>query len=355
MYNSTTSMHPVSGLGASVTGAIVPRSSALRVDIAQLHRDLGELPSYLHRRFGVLIGRPSGANVPTECPVHRPGHATSAHCHRWPDGRWTFNCYRCGIGPVDVIDLLISMGEEPDRGAAIRSLADDLGTQGIEVRQPRCRVNQNEAPVQPLETEPDRRIESHEGDRLLAEYAASRFWSIETCKALDLHAVVRNGQARIRHPFKAGGRLYGAQDRSLNGSNPKWLTTAGSTLVPFNLDGLDNAVDHRNLVNIVEGPADAITLLDVFGLSFPVIGIPGAGNWKPSWTSAMSGLVVVIIADNDDAGEKMRERISVELGPVAQLYVPDEYGDVDEWRRGAPSSFEAEFHSRHRDSLGGMS
>lgn len=355
--NSTTSVPQVPGLAPAVLEAVANPTQQVssRIDIASIHRLLGPLPEYLARRFGVQVGRPSGADVPTECPQHKPGHTRSAHCHRWGD-RWTFTCHRCGIRPVDVIDLLVVLGEAADRREAIRALDEELGADRADWhtaprRQEPCPPAE---PIRPMRTEPDRRIEGDEGERLLLEYVESRGWSIETARSLDLHAVRRNGEARIRHPFTANGKLYGAQDRSLGATQPKWLTTQGTKLIPYNLDGLDNAADHGRLVNVVEGPADAITLLDVFGLRYPVIGIPGASNWKSQWTRAVDGLRVVLIADNDEAGEQMRARVEEELGSVGQLRVPDEFGDLDEWRRGSPG-FVEEFYQRHDDSIGGAS
>lgn len=70
-----------------------------------------------------------------------------------------------------------------------------------------------------------------------------------------------------------------------------------------------------------------------------VVGIPGSGNFRPEWVKAFAGLrQVLVIGDNDPAGEKFRARCRALLSPIVDrvidLRVPDPYNDLDDWRRG---------------------
>ena len=320
------------------------------VDISELHDRVGDLALFIAQRFGVREGRQSGENHRVECPIHKPGHARSAHCRRWPDGRWTFRCHRCPIGPVDVIDLLVEVGEAQNRGDAIRKLGDELRLRAIgkpRLSRRSANVDGTTRSAKPMEM-PDlsQRLEGEAGLRLLSKYTARRRWRMETAQHLDLHVVRRLGEARLRHPFTKGGVLYGAQDRSLGNSVPKWLTAKGSTTIPYNVDGLDFAARHDDTLTICEGPSDAITLLDLFGYEYPVIAPPGANVWMSEWTRAVEGLTVVLIGDNDNAGDKMRSRLSSALAGrcrVAQLRVPAHVNDLNDWRRESGGHFTSEF------------
>ena len=106
-------------------GNIDQRST--RYDIAEIHAGVGDLAEWIGQRYGVLVGSRRGKITPTECPQHRPGHTTSAYVTHWPDGGMTFRCERCDIGPVDVIDLLVELGDAADRGQAIRMLGETSG------------------------------------------------------------------------------------------------------------------------------------------------------------------------------------------------------------------------------------
>ncbi len=284
----------------------------------------------------------------TECPRHRPGHTRSAHCQEWPDGRWTFRCHVCDIGPLDVIDLLVELGEVVDRGAAIRQLGateDVVDFHTVQRSEPRP----DPPPTEPMTSEPNERMDGVEAERILADYLTTRQWRPETSRALDLHVVRRNGEARIRHPFTAGGRWYAAQDRAVGSSAPKWMTTKGSKLIPYNLDAIVRTKEHLSCLVLCEGPADTITLLDTFGTDYPALGIPGAGNWKSQWTRAIKSAgwpSVAVASDNDEAGDRLRATIAEELDGIAGvrcLEIPDGCSDLNDWRIASGESFSLEF------------
>ena len=112
-----------------------------QIDISEIHNRLGPLADFLHQRYGILVGRTSGADTEIECPWHTPGHTTSATVHQWPDGRQTVNCWAgCIDKPLDVIGAIEQL-EGCDTGEAIRLMAGYLGISGTEVpsRRPKPR------------------------------------------------------------------------------------------------------------------------------------------------------------------------------------------------------------------------
>ncbi|MGH1505069.1 MAG: toprim domain-containing protein, partial [Acidimicrobiales bacterium] len=105
---------------------------------------------------------------------------------------------------------------------------------------------------------------------------------------------------------------------------------------------------------IVEGVTDTIALLDRFGLDYPVAGVPGAStlgtpNSPPGpvpgsppgsppndsakrFSIAAEPFTVLVIGDNDKAGQQFRARIAeLHKGPLSNIYVPEPFNDVGEW------------------------
>jgi hypothetical protein len=92
---------------------------------------------------------------------------------------------------------------------------------------------------------------------------------------------------------------------------------------------------HAPFVCVVEGEKDADTVIDRIG--FPATtNCGGSEKWRPEYAEHFRGKNVVILRDNDEAGEKHARRVACELKDVAkQLFVicPSALpkGDVTDW------------------------
>ena len=186
---------------------------------------------------------------------------------------------------------------------------------------------------------------------ILSRFIDERGWLPEVLDSVDL-SVVRDkyGAARVRFPFPKDGKALLWQDRATE-QNPriKYLTPTGATLYPFGIDCLDRYDGHPSewptcpivggapAVWIVEGPADAVTLLNLWP-DLSVLGLAGAGSWNDNYARALSGVPVVIVADNDEAGHKLRATLSQSLdglaAAVVHVHVPQNYNDLGDWYLG---------------------
>jgi hypothetical protein len=201
---------------------------------------------------------------------------------------------------------------------------------------------------------------------ILDEFLNARGWTRETAELVGLSVVVGTyGPPRIRFPFRSNGDALVWQDRATTpDQEPRWKAPAGATLIPFGLDCLrsfDGPADTWPLcplmgvpaVWIVEGPADAVTMLNAWP-AVSVLGIPGVSNWKDRYTAAVSGLPVVIVADNDKAGDLWRYTLDAILEDectVRHVWVPAEYDDLGDWNAKSPTTFRVEMIELAADSL----
>ena len=314
-------------------GNIDQRST--RYDIAEIHAGVGDLAEWIGQRYGVLVGSRRGKITPTECPQHRPGHTTSAYVTHWPDGGMTFRCERCDIGPVDVIDLLVGLGDAADRGQAIRMLGETSGARTD--HQPplmaKKRPERKPDPITPAE-DSDQRPDPATAEAAKNGYLKRRRWSHDVWDHHRLEAVYRHGHVAIRHPFRVDGDVCGWQDRMPKAFNgPKWLSAKGRKVIPFNLDALKDP--ERGYLHIVEGPADAITLTEALFTGYPVIAAPGAGTWRPEWGRFAKGRTVIVTGDNDEAGAKfvgkVIESVTGHANWIGSVQPPDEHKDLSDW------------------------
>lgn len=103
------------------------------------------LAGWIGTRFGVKVGKPSGNFTPVECPIHRPGHATSAGVYT-DGGRHRLTCF-AGCGTHDALGL-VQQVEGLEFRDALRSVAEDFGVTATTELGPR------RAPVPPLDLRP---------------------------------------------------------------------------------------------------------------------------------------------------------------------------------------------------------
>lgn len=179
------------------------------------------------------------------------------------------------------------------------------------------------------------RASGTEAERFLASYLRSRNWPHSVVEAFGLEVVLDGKQElRVRHPYlvphENGTWVPGYwQDRGSKFSTVKWLSPKGSTPVLFNLQSLQ--VANLEAVVICEGAADSITAtLALEGCNLVgVVGVPGASAWQPQWAELFKGLRVLVVADNDSAGEALERAIANTLETSPEFLRPSN-GDLTE-------------------------
>ena len=316
-----------------------------QIDISEIHNRLGPLADFLHQRYGILVGRSSGADTEIECPWHTPGHTTSATVHEWPDGRQTVNCWAgCIERPLDVIGAIEQL-EGCDTGEAIRLMAGYLGISGTEV--PPKRPKPRTTSYQPRQTSADDVTAAMDAARLddpqhiaelLRRYGSFRGWDWDTLNELDIHPAnrtFRDGKTEVvmRHPFTVRGVPVGWQDRC-KAPRDKWMGGYKQQLPAYNIDALMH-LDNDHEVVVVEGVSDTASLLDAYGTSYPAIGLVGAASVRRELIAALEGLRVIVIGDNDDAGQTMVTKLEAFSSSfeLVQVLVPSQFKDLTEWKQ----------------------
>ena len=277
--------------------------------IEDIHRGLGPLAEFLQSHYGILIGKQSGSDTPVECPVHRPGHTTSANIHDYGN-KQVFTCFRCDI-TADVIDL-VKMLDHLDTAGATQKLGEWLRLAPSERVSAPKRYKHEYKPRQTSRTDlrdrmdADRRGEPFHVKESLERLCDYYGWHIETVEQLDIHLAKRT--------FKDG-------------------EVASVMRFPFNLDAITK-VDESEIV-ITEGISDCVSLLDSFGAEYPVIGIPGAATVTRELMTGLQGWRVIYGPDTDEAGSKMAERIEAYNGLIdpVRVDVPPEYSDLTDWKK----------------------
>jgi DNA primase len=170
-------------------------------------------------------------------------------------------------------------------------------------------------------------------NRFMAQYLSARGWPQEVAEKFSLSVVLDDfNKARIRHPYlvphESGTWVPGYwQDRGSKSSTVKWLSPKGSTPVLFNLRSLE--VADLEAVVICEGAADTITAtLALEGCKLVgVVGVPGASAWQPQWAHLFKGLRVLVVADNDTAGQALERAIANSLDTSPGFLRPEQ-GDL---------------------------
>ena len=118
-------------------------------------------------------------------------------------------------------------------------------------------------------------------------------------------------------------------------SNDGWRwDLRGVERLPYRLPQL-LAAPQNGTVYVVEGEKDADRLA-VLGV-VTTTNSGGAAKWKPSYSQYLRGHPVVILPDNDDAGEKHAHQIAASLHDIASeiriVRLPGlgNHGDVSDW------------------------
>ena len=274
-------------------------------------------------------GQRQGAGWVYSCP--HPGHP-DAHpsftVKRDAHGVERAKCWSVCAWSGDALDLVqwlrgCDVAEAAQYLRARTGTTDHYRPTGPRPTPPRARPP---APLTPLPEGPAR-PPAEAAARIMAGYLHRRGWPPEAVDRFGLEVVLdTRGRPTIRHPFYvpggAGGVLASWQDRATSSTaRPKWVAPAGRPLPPWNVAALE--AEDVAAVILCEGPADAmaatLALRDAPGVV--ALGIPGADGWCTSWAEMLSGLLVVVVTDEDDAGAKLRADLHRDLSGHAARVV----------------------------------
>lgn len=318
--------------------------------------------------------RRHGSRITYRCP--NPMHPDAHPSFTVDTRRQRWACWSRCNAHGDAIAFL-EWCEGMSKGDAIRYLADRYNVRPVSGRDDGRRPRSSYRPPMPWvptvnlvrdmsDVDTARPVTGPDAVRVLDDFLAGRGWSRTTAERVGLSVVRSWDGYRVRFPFPRAGVACIWQDRATMPADrePKWHTPKGATLYPFGLDSAaryDGPTDEwpscpvlgSPAVWITEGPADAVTLLEHFP-TITVLGLPGAGLWRDEWTAAVDGVPVVLVADNDDAGERLRATVDGALesrAPLVHVRVPEQHNDVGEWHLSAGERFEPELLAVVDDSL----
>lgn len=282
-------------------------------------------------------GKYSGRSASYSCPnpAHFDAHP-SFQVTTNKAGKQVAQCFSQCEWHGDALDL-VKWIENLDTKEAAQWLRRFLGEpETISFSKKESSTPKNSAPtIPPKYTAKTAKPSAEREARFMARHLLWRMWPAEVVEEFALEVVLDSaGECRVRHPFFAyvspgEWRLVYWQDRGTSKSPQKWLSPYGMSPALFNLKSLE--ANGLEAVVICEGPADTISAsLVLKGCSrVAVIGVPGASAWRAEWAELVSGLRVVIAADNDEAGRKLEQKISASIGrEVSLLRLEDKYNDL---------------------------
>lgn len=151
-------------------------------------------------------------------------------------------------------------------------------------------------------------------------------------------------------PYYVDGKLVSARLRNLTGQ-PRFLGLPGGASFAFQLDKMTS-----DRVYVCEGETDCLTLNF---LGFPAVGVPGSTN-NPGIKqivdkAATTGARLIVVPDNDEAGQKFLDRIraaAFDKFVAVDVFVVPGYKDVNEWYCAVgQEAFEAAIYAHQGDDI----
>lgn len=249
-----------------------------------------------------------GTDCWIKCPFHSKGQERTASCRinlvktaRYPAG--FFYCYGCGVHGnwndlAEKLGLeLLTEEEEAHQDLIITKLTPAeksalLGTEEAEIMNFKAMVDWNPKKVW-------RKING----QLLRDLGAKKFYN----KAFNYNQIFL---PCYQHKELVGG-IKAVLERV--GNAPAYFNTAGPwvkrALFPYDFTRRF-MLSHGNIVALVEGPRDALNLLQG---GFPALAILGSKNWstyKAELVTALDPDLIVLAFDNDNAGISATESVS---------------------------------------------
>jgi hypothetical protein len=275
-------------------------------------------------------GRQISNRTTYRCPnaaVHTHGDRTPSFTVTDTQGRQRWRCWGACQTGGDALDY-VRWRHGLDTTAAIRWLRDYTGTAYLNAptaSRVKPAAPASTTPTAPLRTPPEPTGERPPDDiaaDILERYCSWRGWPLEVAHRHGLYVVKHGARLYCRHPFyvptATGPVMFGWQDRALyKGASAKWRAPDGWPLPLWGTPSLITSAVPA--VVLCEGPADGLSAtyaLEEYG-PIAVVAAPGVSTWRPAWTPLFTGLHVVIAADPDNAGDRLAERLEVDLAPVA--------------------------------------
>jgi DNA primase len=119
-------------------------------------------------------------------------------------------------------------------------------------------------------------------------------------------------------PFITTGGVVCVRYRSIDHSEPKYLTRAGDESTLFSVTSL---LDDTDTMVITEGEIDAMTL-NQMGIS--AVGVSGAKAWKRHYRLLFEDYERVIVAcDGDAAGRDFGRQVTDQIQGATAISMPD--------------------------------
>jgi 5S rRNA maturation endonuclease (ribonuclease M5)/DNA-binding transcriptional ArsR family regulator len=121
--------------------------------------------------------------------------------------------------------------------------------------------------------------------------------------------------------------VYRLADAYVKSGGPRYVALRGRPRGLFNRAAAEGAEE----VWLTEGAMDAMTLA---GIGFAAVALPSASTVKAEFSATFAGKKrVLVVTDNDEAGEKAREHLHRKLPgvPFIDVRLPEGVKDVNEW------------------------
>jgi hypothetical protein len=143
-------------------------------------------------------------------------------------------------------------------------------------------------------------------------------------------AGVRRDRDVVRLPYRLpDGSLYANRVVADNGRR-WWEPGDGRPVIPFGLDRLEDSPYRRyRVLAVCEGESDALAVWAALAHhGVDVLGIPGAGTWKPEWRDYIAKTderyaAVYAVGDGDDAGRHMNDAVVRDVPDACAIWLPE--------------------------------
>src|SRR5215217_5007825 len=232
------------------------------------------------------------------CPAHDDRNNPSLSL-KAENGRLLLHCF-AGCKPEDIVSKV---------GIGMQELfAEGGGGSSIPLNTPARLHATGENPHSNGQNERARREARTEHGCTLKDYSEVKKLPEGFLRGLGLRDVTYFEKPAIRIPYPdEEGQESAVRFRvSLDGTE-KFRWRSGDKPSPYGLKLLEEA-RKAGLLVLVEGESDCHTL---WFHEIPVLGIPGASNWKEEWASHLDGIEkVYAVIEPDQGGDTLRDKLS---------------------------------------------
>lgn len=160
---------------------------------------------------------------------------------------------------------------------------------------------------------------------LAEEYLSSRGLTIADAATYRLGVVSDDSPesapylGRLSIPYLTPAGVRDIRFRSLDGSDPKYMSRPGAHGLMFNVGALWQDAD---TIAICEGEMDAI-VMDLYS-GIPAVGIPGAQAWKKHFAKLFADYDrVLVIGDGDAAGREFVRSVVSKIDHAIPIHMDD--------------------------------